>query len=928
MDRSSSLILTKLRPPASRSRTVQRSRLLQKMALEPNVDLVLVCAPAGYGKTTLLVEWTRQLRQAGTAVTWYALDESDNNPITFGSYLVASLEQVLGQGSGLEPVSQVLRASAEVDLLMLLPPIINAVCAVPREIVLVLDDYHLIRTPVLHQAVAFLISHRPENLHVAIGSRSNPALPLARWRARGQLVELRAADLRFTAEETGRFLNEAMQLDLPGEQASRLAEQVEGWPAGLQLAALSLPKQPAQEHGILAFSGGHRRLAEYLLDEVLNQLPEELQRFLLETSILERMSAQVCDAILGLDHSAALLAQLEQSNLFIITLDEGIAGTTWYRYHHLFRDFLRAWLNRTQPARAAELHRAAADWFAAHGSLREAAYHAFHCGDWSFAAAFVEEYSFTLIIQSEIGTIYEWCSAFPESVLRSRPKLCIFQALALSYRFQSRHRERVEARLQQTSQAMAALKTQDQPVGVSELVSVVHTFLAMIPDPRADAHQQLDLAQSQLADYPPGDPGRFPWLLIAAYAYLALSRPDQAKATIEEALPLAFQSGLLFGMVEATFYLACLAFSQGQLADAVNICQSAQVEFAALSNQAGTALPALGCLEVVEGCILLEQNHLEAAEAQLRQGLMRMGWGMNPYYLMTAYLAQFRLYAVQGQLEEALACLDQLDALWPDIHLITRGHRVQARLRLSPNDAGVIDAARDWLHSYSVTLGGALPVFGLGPVGAAEAYYQANLNWLRLQIVLGQPHAVQPYLDMHLQSAQAKGLLGREIELTLLQAQLHHQQGRVEQAIAALERALDLSRPSGYILVFDQSAVLDDLIHLAVQRGAGSGYLEQVLSAIRQARRRGTAAISGAAAAGRTQECAPPVDLVEPLSGREREVLQMIAAGATNQAIAERFVITIGTVKSHIHHIFGKLNARNRTEAVAQARKMGLIEMD
>ena len=567
METSTSLILTKLRPPVSRSRTVQRSRLLQKLALEPSVDLVLVCAPAGYGKTTLLVEWTHQLRQAGTAVAWYALDESDNNPITFGSYLVASLEQVLGPGSGLEPVSQVLRASTEVDLLTLLPAVINALCSASREIVLVLDDYHLIRTPIIHQALEFLISHRPEHLHVAIGSRSNPSLPLARWRARGQLVELRAADLRFTDEETRRFLSRGHAVRpvrrpvLPGWlNRSKDGPPVCNWQHFRCRGNLH------KSQAITTFTGGHRRLAEYLLDEVVNQLPEVVQSFLLDTSIFERMSAPVCDAILDMENSAAVLEQLEQSNLFIVALDEGGAsdtGATWYRYHHLFRDFLRTWLNRTQPARASKLHRAAADWFAAHGSLREAAYHAFRSGDWSFAATFVEQYSFTLIIQSEIATIYEWCSAFPETVLRSRPNLCIFQALALAYRFQGKHRGRVEARLQQARQAMAALEFPEQALLFSELAAVVHTFLAMIPDPLVNAHQQLDLSQSRLAGYPPGDPGRFPWLLIAGYAHLALNCPEDAKKTIEEALPLALQSGLFFGMVEATFHLASPCLQPG-----------------------------------------------------------------------------------------------------------------------------------------------------------------------------------------------------------------------------------------------------------------------------------------------------------------------------------------------------------------------------
>lgn len=928
MEPISSLILTKLRPPAPRLRTIWRDRLLQKLTLESDIDLTLLCAPAGYGKTTLLVDWMRQLNQAGINVSWYSLDESDNHPITFGTYLIASLEHALGTESGLGSVHQVLRASTDTDLLTLLPTVINSLCETDHQIALVLDDYHLIRTPLIHKAVEFLISHRPENFHIVIGSRSNPALPLARWRARGRLVELRASDLRFVDDETKRFLYDSMQLDLPDELVTKLAEQVEGWPAGLQLAALSIGNSACHDQQLLPFTGAHRHQAEFLLNEVINHLPEEMQSFLLETSIFERMNAKVCNAILGIDNSADMLVQIEQANLFIIALDggeSGETGTIWFRYHHLFRDFLRNWLTISQPQRARSLHRAASEWFAAHDLLHEGAYHAFRSGDWSFAAAFVELHSFTLIIQSDIATINEWCSSFPETVMSKNPMLCIFHAFALAYRFQGKYRNLVEARLHLASLAMENLGTPGEATGIHEFTAVVHTFLAMIPDHQVDAIKLLDLSQSHLVGYPPGDSGRFPWLLIAGYAHLALNCPEEAKKTFEEALPFALQSGLFFGMVEATFHLARLAISRGHLIESLDICQSGQAEFAILSNQSGLVLPALGSLDVAKGCVLLEQDHLDEAEQHLLHGIDQMGWGMNPYYLMTAFLALARLNEIQGRLVDAISCFDRLDTLWPDIQLITQGCRVLARLRSNPEEVGALEAGRDWLHLYHAALGDSLPIFGLGPVGAADAFYLANLNWMRLQILLSQPQAVQPYLDSHLRLAQDKGLVGREIELILIQAQMYHQKGHIEPALTSLNQAVSLSRPRGFVRVFDQSAILDDLIHVAVQQGGCSDYLRLVLSAIRRSRRWGTDVNPSTRQQSIVFEDMLEVELVEPLSQREVEVIMMIATGATNQVIAERFVITIGTVKSHIHHIFRKLNARTRTEAVAQARKLGLL---
>ena len=817
------------------------------------------------------------------------------------------------------------------DLLALLPTVINTIDNVSQEIVLVLDDYHLVHLPELHRALEFLISHRPENFHVAIGSRSNPALPLARWRARGRLMELRTSDLRFTLEETRLFLSDVMQLNLVSEMINKLAEVVEGWPVGMQLVALSLSKQAKPEQAFSLFSGNQRSLAEFLMNEVVNQLPEDVQSFLLETSILERMCAQACDAILGIETSAALLAQLEQSNLFIIILNEGqsgVSGSPWYRYHHLFRDFLRSCLIEARPARSSELHRAAADWFSMHGWLYEGAAHAFQCGDWNYTAEYVEQHCFTLIVTSDIAAIYTWSATFPEKVIRKRPKLCVFQALALAYRFQAKYRRQVEARLRHVSQAMETLSSQEDTTEVQELTASVYTFLAMIPDPQVDALKQLHSAQTQLKAYSAGDPGCFPWLLIAGYAHLALNHPKEAQQSMDEALPLALQSGLFFGMVETTFHLVKLACSQGNLSRALQLCRSAQAEFSTLISQYNLALPALGCLEVAEGCILLEQDRLDDAEMLLQQGLERMGWGMNPYYLLEASLGLGRLYEIQGKLAQALECYKRLEVFWPDIQLIIQGYRVQTWLRCAPENRNALDAAHDWLQDYYTVLGNKLPVFGLGPLGAADTYYQSNLIWMRLQIQLGQPEVIQAHLESHLQVAQQMGLAGREIELILILAQMYCKQGQNSQALVAMERAVNLSRPRGYMRIFDQSFLLDELVLLAGQHGIGSTYLAQLLSAIRRTRGGRDRTDQSGEKLDALHVWAPSVELFDTLSQRELEVLRMIASGASNQAVANHLVITVGTVKSHIHHIFSKLNAHNRTEAVAKARKLGLIEKD
>ncbi len=910
----SDLILTKLRPPMAHSKTIRRERLLGKLSREPGADLFLVCAPAGYGKTTLLADWAGMQVELGTAIAWYSLDESDNRPTAFGGYLVTTLEMALGMGSGLEPVRQVLRASVDLNLQDVLPTVINAVFSAGKDVALVLDDYHLITSTEIHSAVEFLVRHRPENLRLVIGSRANPALPLARLRAQGRLVELRTADLRFNQDETAQFLHDWMETEVPADLPGRLTELVEGWAVGLQLSALSLANKSTWPDSPEILTGQHRHLGEYLLEEVVNRLPEDMQSFLLFTALLERFSAPLCDAILQANDSANHIRRLEQANLFVTALDEqGI----WFRYHHLLRDFLRAWLERTQPNRAKILHQAACAWFAGQGLLHEAADHAFRSGNLSFAADFVEQHSFTLIIQSDIATINEWCSAFPEAVMRQRPKLCVFQALALAYRFQEKHHERVNNWLRQAEQALATMTDPEQVSEIRELTGVVRTFMGMTPDPEPDIRVLQQMDQTSLDAYPPGDPGRFTWLLIAGYIHLIMGQCNEAESVFTQALPLALDIGLHFGYVETSFHLARLAHSRGRLDETLSCCNRAKATLTAVLQPLGIDLPAIGCLDVAAGSALLEQGRLDEAEQYLTQGLEHMGWGMNPYYLMCAYLAQFRLNEIRGRLTEAAAYLDQLDILWPDIQFLTQGYRLRTQLRRNPLDAELKQKAENWVQCFARDRGESFTPRGLGPLSASEAFYQADYIWLQLQMALGHSLPESFRLETQLEFANRHGLTSREIEWLLMEAQRLDKNGDERQSLSALERALVLGLPAGYLTIYCQNAALDDLIHRAACRGLRPAGMDRLLNTIRAMRHEETG--TGLTPARSDSE-------LSSLSEREREILRIIAAGASNQEIADQLVITVGTVKGHINHILGKLDVTNRTEAVAKARKLGLVD--
>ncbi len=917
----SPLVLTKLRVPTVRPRLIRRAHLIERLSHDTGANLTLEVAPAGYGKSTLLAEWAQALLQHGKAVAWYSLDSSDDDPLPFGAYLVASLAQALGPAAGLAELAQRLRSSPEMDLQRLLPPVINALVASERECVLILDDYHLISAPAIHSALAFLLERLPETMHVAIGSRSDPPLPLARLRARGQLLELRTADMRFSEDETERFLNAVMQLDLPQASVSLLEARTEGWVAGLQLAALSLAGRTDKTSLIASFTGSHRYLVDYLLEEVVNRQPAEVQSFLLATSVLERLCAPLCDAMLGgVPESAAILARLEQANLFVVPLDD---QGYWFRYHHLFGDFLQNRLRKVQPERILALHRAASDWLAANQFLREAARHAFQTLDWEYAAAFVEQHSFTMIIHSEISTIYEWCSAFPEEVMRRHPLLCIHQCWAWVFSFRRQNRERVEQRLQQAEQVMATMPDRQLARQLAENAAVVRTFLAMAPDPFADPRQQLALAQATLGTYPEEYAGQFSSLLTIGYAQLALHDGQAAYQALETARQIALRSGLFFGVVESSFHLARLAHSQGRLRRSAEVCRQGRANISTMLAHPEQELSALGCLDVALGCILLEQDRLDEAEQSLLHGLELLGWGTNPYYLMTACVGLFRLYEFRGRPAEALKCLDRLETAWPDIAFCTGGLRVMHALRIGPDDPVTLAEAAAWSQAFSPAPAKDVPLPGMGPFGAAEAYYIANLAWARAQIGLGNLAAAQPYLKRQLALAETHGLMNRVIEVSILEALAWQAAGDSQASFTALEGALAAAQaqPEGYLRIFDQGPDLDRLLMAAAQRGICKDYIDRIMAA----------SMPGSAPSDRAGASPMPaqslsLDSGEHLSERELEVLRLMARGASNQAIARQLVITVGTVKSHINHILGKLGASNRTEAVALARGLGWLD--
>ncbi len=913
----SQLIQTKLCIPKLRSRIIDRRRLVERATPEPDVAMTLVSASAGYGKTTLMVELSQALARSGMSVAWYALDSSDNDPNLFCSYLVAGLGEALQVSASLAPIARLLRSSTEFSVDKVLPNIINAVVSKKQKCLLVLDDYHFITSPAIHSALTYLIDHVPENMHVIVGSRSDPPLPLARLRASGRLAEIRAADLRFTPDEAAQFLNETMRLDLPSEAIAKIEARTEGWVTGLQLAALSMRGRADSPGLVSRFGGNNRYLVEYLLQEVVEHQPAEIQRFLLFTSVLERLCGPLCDAVLGgQSGSDVMLHRLEQANLFMVSLDdEGV----WYRYHHLFRDFLRSRLKQSEPDRLPLLHRAASEWYASKHLLREAVSHALETRDGAYAADVIEQHGMTMFMRSEISILHKWCESIPEETFHTHPLLCILQGWALSLSYRKESRRRVEERLQQAEQAVKALEDKQRGRWLTGQAALVRLSLCLIPDQTTDPERELALAQRVLDLLPEGDPFRSFAISAISYAHLSLQDVPMAGKTLEEYRDLSLARWNYYGAVAATFYLASLAYYQGQPRRAREICHKEQARIAAAIADPEQELPAVGSLDVIQGCILLEENHLDEAERALLHGLELIGGTNNPFYRMIACTALFRLREIQGREVEALQFLDDIEDAWPDIAFYTQGLRL---MHLVPKDPQTLVQADSWCRAFSSSIGENMPLPGIGPFGGAQAYYLASLIWVQAKILLGKPEETLLYLERQQSVAETQGLTYRLIELSLAEAQVRKALGEDRRSFESLERALKLARSAGCLRVFDQGPALAHLLEETAHRGIARDYIEHILKTIGTStglvpERRETPVLPSAGVKG----------ILETLSERELEVLQLMARGASNQQMADQLMITVGTIKSHINHIFGKLDVHNRVEAVARARELGLLRI-
>jgi len=881
---STPILATKLYIPRLRPNVVSRPRLNERLNEGLHRKLTLISAPAGFGKTTLVSQW---LAGGPRPIAWLSLDEGDNDPVRFLTYLVAALRTVapnIGEG-----VLGVLHSPQPPPSEAILTALLNDLTTIPDHFILVLDDYHVIDAKPIDQALTYLVEHLPPQMHLVIATREDPQLPLARLRARGYLTEVRAVDLRFTPSEAAAFLNQTMGLTLSAQDIAALETRTEGWIASLQLAALSLQGHEDATGFIKSFTGSHHFVLDYLLEEVLGQQPESVQTFLLRTSILDRFCGPLCDAVV-LDPSIsgqATLEYLEHANLFIIPLDD---ERRWYRYHHLFADLLRQRLHQStasspgdEGSGMAELHLRASLWYEDHGLSLEAFHHAAAAHDVERAARLVEGDGMPLHFRGAVTPVLHWLESLPKTALDARPVLWVMYASALTM---TGFLPGVEPKLQSAEAALQGAERDDTTQDVVGQIAAIRAMLAS-----AENQVETIIAQSRRAlEYlhPSNLASRTSTLWTLGFASFLQGDRAAARRAYTEAISLSQAAGNIILYIGSTIGL-------GTIQEADNQLSLAAETYRRVLHLAGD-LPQPPACEAHLGLahVLYEWNDLEAAQQHGQQSVHLARQLENTDKCVAGEVLLARLKLAQGDVAGAAALLAEAGQSARQHNFVYRIPEVAAAQVLTLLRQGNLAAAAHLAETHGLPLSQA-----------------------RVHLAQGDTSAALAALSPRREQVEARGWQDERLKVMVLQAVALQAHGEQEKAVHLLCDALALAEPGGFIRLFvDEGRPMAQLLSAAEATGMVPDYLGKLLAVFEAEEQKSEA----------TSYLPPPAQsLIEPLSRREVEVLQLIAQGLSNQEISERLVLALETVKGHNKKIFGKLQVQRRTEAVARARELGLL---
>jgi LuxR family transcriptional regulator, maltose regulon positive regulatory protein len=891
MIKKEELLTTKLYIPPCRPGLVDRPRLKERLDAGMNSGCVLVSAPAGFGKTSLVRGWLGGFR--GKTI-WISLDKGDNDPARFLRYLLAGLDAagagIGGRASSLISLSQ--DGLPEIEPLLTL--VVNELTAAKEDIIFILDDYHVIENKDIHNAVLFLIENTPVHVHVVISTRNDPPLPLPRWRVRGQITEVRGDDLRFTLEEIKLLLQGKLGQALSDTDISALGDKTEGWAAGLQMALLSLQGRQDPADFIRNFSGSHRYVMDYLIEEVLRRQPEETQSFLLRTSILERMNGDLCDAVTGQTGGRSQLEEMEKDNLFLVSLDD---GRCWYRYHHLFADLLRARLKEFGPGLTADLHRRAAQWYEENGILAEAITHSCAAADHQRTAALLEKTILPMLTRGELTTLLRWSRQLPENVISSRPYLCV--SLAMMYVFTGETQE-IGALLNEAERHLSA--SDDSVVTRDTLGSIaaLRAFTADMKGNTAYAIEQAVKAEKMLSVG--NHLMRTALPMVLARAYRLDGKMDEAIGQLQKLAGLAQAAGNVMTLAVANYEIAATWKLEGRLRRAGEIYR----DTLQLAEEKGARnFGSIAKIDAGMSELLLEWNDVAGAVKLSTGAIERMRSWKNPTDLVIAFIMLLRVRRSTGDLINAAEALQKAENLartspvFPPLSTMLNAERV--KLWLAQNN---LAAAAQWAEEYVLDEERPVIVRELEQLTLAEVLLKLGKHTQSLDLL------------MPLEAAAAKdGRSGRLIQILIIQALVYKSLNNDIEALIALSKALRLAEPEGYLRSFiDVGTPMSELLFALKNRQSkgqdGIAVSKEYLNKI---------------FAGFTTGASSQSGLAENLSERELEILRLIARGMTNKDIAEELFITAGTVKAHTSNIFRKLDVLNRTQAITVAGELKLI---
>ena len=904
------LLETKLYVPRPRHEPVPRPRLSDRLGHARAWTLALISAPAGFGKTTLVSAWLATETTADVATAWFSIDPDDNLPTRFWTYFIRAIETA-APGIGTESLS-ILEERQPPPIETALALLLNELRALSSDVVLVLDDYHVVEAPEVHAGMTFILEHLPPTVRLVITTRADPPLPLSRMRARGELLEIRAADLRFTAEEAATYLNEVMRLDLSAADVAALEGRTEGWIAALQLAALSVQGRADPSRFIAGFAGDDRYIVDYLVEEVLHRQTEEVRSFLLQASILTRLTGSLCDAVLGQTGTRAMLEDLDRRNLFLVPLDD---RRRWYRFHHLFADVLRSRLVDEQPELVKGLHQRATEWYERNGERPEAIRHALEGDDAPRAADLIELAIPGLYQGRQEATLRRWLEALPDAVVRARPVLSDAYAGSLLVRGET---EGVERRIRD---AERWLELEVDPGGVRDpaeaMVVVDEAAFRDLPGeiaihraglarllgdgPGTIAHAQRALEVVREDDH---------FRRGAAAALLGLAQwanadLDAAHRQYEEATERFQRSGHLSDVIGCAISLADIRMAQGRPHEAARIYQRG-LDLA--TSRSGPALRGAADMFVGLSDVARERNDLTEALARLHAAQElgeENGLPQNPY---RRRLVEARIRQALGDGARALELLAEADRVYttdfaPDVRPASAW---QARACIAQ---GKLTEARAWARRAGLS-------------ASDDLTYQREFEHVTLARLLvaqaiaqeGEGHAREALelLERCLAAAEHGGRWGSVLDILVVQALAHHATGNEGGALAALDRAVELAEPHESMRTFlDEGPPMTALLRVAAKHRTSAPYVRRLLA-------------ESATAAAPAQAHGSQA-LIEPLSERELEVLRLLASDLTGPGIARELVVSLNTVRTHTKNVYAKLGVNSRRAAVSRAGELGLL---